>query len=735
VLQVFKVSAEKRVILYKKVADVKGRFDHDDIKHRITDGLHPREPKTILDWAEPGKIAVCFSNGKVCQICLGRYWYECVMEGLPWWGMTRGRPELCLAYYGTAARLRQHLGIMLAGRETVITAILHGVDRWQGYESVAFRQSLRGREVPIGRIKASLSMPDAVGELMTDPRFLVGKGGGGPEDVGPLLEALQDKAPGTRAEAAEGLGLLGGQARIGVPALTKALEEDPDRLVRIRAAGARLRIGPPSERALKVLLEAARDTEAVNRKAAVETLGDIGREAKAAVPVLIATLADQDARVRWAAIEALGQFGREARVAVPPLLEALKDSLTRSIAIDVLGKFGDTARTAVPALILLCQDPDRKVRAAAAAAIIRIEVDGPETAAVRTAVPVFLDGLKSRDEVSRWQAVWCFKWLGSKGRSGIPELVRLAQSQDASTCVGALECLAAIGPAAKAAVSIPRGKLKDPNGEVRIMAAQALWRIEHDTQTAVAVSKEALKDSDRQVRVLAAQLLGEMRAQAKGADLALLEALADPDRSVRWAAASALAGLRSETRSRIPQLIAALKNDDPRVRGKIAGLLGQLGRDAEPAVPALAECLHDSDAHVRIIAARSLVSMGRKTQAVVDAVVNTVKNADKRLRLQAIRLLGNIGTEARPALDTLSALMKDEDPDVRGAAREAMKKVEAGPTSTAAGALESKPEEVSPSERHGPEWAKKLAVGSVLATLVVLGGFLIRKKFRRPANC
>src|SRR5437763_1939908 len=76
VLRVEKVSREKRVIIYRKVADLKGDYPAGQVKHQITDGWHPREAKLVLEWAEPGKLAVCFHNGKVVETCIGDYWYE-----------------------------------------------------------------------------------------------------------------------------------------------------------------------------------------------------------------------------------------------------------------------------------------------------------------------------------------------------------------------------------------------------------------------------------------------------------------------------------------------------------------------------------------------------------------------------------------------------------------------------------------------------------------------------------
>src|SRR5688572_14667290 len=94
VMQVEKVSLEKRVIVYKKVSDLKGAHPGEQFKHQITDGIHPREPKTIIDWAESGKTAILFSRDNVGLICIGHYWYECSAHDAPpeapWWRMVRG---------------------------------------------------------------------------------------------------------------------------------------------------------------------------------------------------------------------------------------------------------------------------------------------------------------------------------------------------------------------------------------------------------------------------------------------------------------------------------------------------------------------------------------------------------------------------------------------------------------------------------------------------------------------
>src|SRR5713101_441653 len=133
VLQVDKVSREKRVVIFKKVADLKGKDAPEVMKHTLTDGSHPRQARTILDWAEPGAVAVWFRAGDVSQTCTGGYWYECAAGEAPWWTMTRGKPELCYTYSGSAAKLRDHVSAILGGKEVVVTALKYAAfDPGQG---------------------------------------------------------------------------------------------------------------------------------------------------------------------------------------------------------------------------------------------------------------------------------------------------------------------------------------------------------------------------------------------------------------------------------------------------------------------------------------------------------------------------------------------------------------------------------------------------------------------------
>src|SRR5262249_26094124 len=195
-----------------KVADLKGKDADDVVKHQLTDGYHPREARTVLDWAEPGRLAVCFSTGGGAVTCLGRYWYLCSTHEPGWGAMTAGRPEMAYCYSGSPARLRDHVTAILAGRGGVVTPLKYEVlrlgpgqgqwverklEHWATYEAVCCGRLMRGQEWPVWRIKASLKAQTNMLELVQESlsgktNYIVGDGAAPAEDVPALVKALQD---------------------------------------------------------------------------------------------------------------------------------------------------------------------------------------------------------------------------------------------------------------------------------------------------------------------------------------------------------------------------------------------------------------------------------------------------------------------------------------------------------------------------------------------------------------
>src|ERR1700675_4908076 len=90
VLEVEQVSRENKVIVYKKVADLKGSYAHLQVKHHIAAGDDSRDAETILNWAAPGKTAIFFHDGTHGLTCIGHLWYAyAATKEQPWWTITR----------------------------------------------------------------------------------------------------------------------------------------------------------------------------------------------------------------------------------------------------------------------------------------------------------------------------------------------------------------------------------------------------------------------------------------------------------------------------------------------------------------------------------------------------------------------------------------------------------------------------------------------------------------------
>lgn len=551
ILQVDKVSVEKRVVIYKKIADLKGKHPAEQIKHQITDGGHPREPKGILDWARPGRIAIGFFNDKASLTFIGRQWYESAAGEPPWWTMTRGCPEMLYSYAGTVERLRQVSLDMIAGKEVVVPAVSYAGTASQGGFGMAihYRSSLRG--LPLCRLRASLKLTSY------RPEQLVGPNGGTEADVPGLLEALVRSEGARRADAAEELGRIGPPAKAAVPELVKSLQ-DRDADVRLAAAGALASIDPGNPAILPALegeLKAGPD----QRKSTAEILGDLGA---VGVPGLSGALKDPDAGVRWAAAESLGRIGPAAKSAVPALAAALEDKEIRSIVADALAGIGPEAKPAVPGLVQIVRnEKEPSLRYTAGVALVRIDKSSAGPAA-----PILAEALRNPDGRFRHDAVMLLVAIGPAGKEATPVLTEmllkdkqsyarqlaahsLGYVRDPRAVPALLEAfekdpevgvrntavisLGLMGPDAMTAVPGLEARLKDADVGTRIVSAEALWRINKDAKKAVPVLVEGLQDKNDYMVGLASGVLGRMGADAKGAVPGLIGLLKSPREPVR----------------------------------------------------------------------------------------------------------------------------------------------------------------------------------------------------------
>src|SRR5258706_242456 len=69
VLEVDHIDRENRLVVFKSVKALKGKADPGLIRHHLYD-----TDLAILDWANPGKKAVCFYHGAKAETYLGNHW-------------------------------------------------------------------------------------------------------------------------------------------------------------------------------------------------------------------------------------------------------------------------------------------------------------------------------------------------------------------------------------------------------------------------------------------------------------------------------------------------------------------------------------------------------------------------------------------------------------------------------------------------------------------------------------
>jgi HEAT repeat protein len=523
-------------------------------------------------------------------------------------------------------------------------------------------------------------------------------------DVIPFIEALKDKNTETRAAAAQGLRLIGPEARLAVPALAERMKEDPqvsvkvcaaqaiwaldrqqadgvlqeliaglkalDPHVRTRAAGALAEMRADAQKAVPDLARALKDPESAEvRLKAAYALAAIGKAARSKVGALAAALKDENLKVRLYAAQALWAIDRQP-TGVEVLTGALKNAVEdyRLTAVAGLLTIAEQSRpnppaalvAAVPALTDALTSGDAKVRVFAARTLAAL---GEPAAG---AVPALTDALKHMDPLLRAQAAFALVRIGPKARTALPALRDALNDGSAEVRLFAAQ---ALGGLAEDAASVRRAVTKltellaeQKDGLLRAQAAFALGVLKAKTEAAIAALNEGLKDAgNAALRKAAAEALGKIGAPARITFPTLMEvADKDEDTKIRKAAADALKKVGRPTKEDVPQLKLGLKHKNARYRAAAVVALWMLQKEAQGATAALAECLDDPDETVRRMAPVALAGIGTAAVDAVPALARALgREDDEVLRARAAYALAEIGPKASAAAPALhKALLK-----------------------------------------------------------------------------
>lgn len=298
----------------------------------------------------------------------------------------------------------------------------------------------------------------------------------------------------------------------------------------------------------------------------------------------------------------------------------------------------DSKQQVVPQLRQLLDDPDWRVRLAAADAIVQT---GEELDAARD---VLLEGLgRERGYVASGRA------LNQIGESAMPAVLKALASEDTKTRRGA------------------------------VFSLGMTWSIAQLDDRITALLKVLSVDREAEVRGQAAVAVATLiRQDEVGSDLtkqaieALTAALADPSPVVRSRTVFAIGTIGHGAHQAIPALIFLLGDEDSEIRGSVANTLGILASPHQFVRGRI--IIGDGGSEGR-------ASPELAAQAIA-ALIATLSDVSPTVRTRAARGISYIGAEAREAVPALTAQLEDAESEPRWWAATALAKLE--PDSAAA---------------------------------------------------
>lgn len=552
---------------------------------------------------------------------------------------------------------------------------------------------------------------------------------GGAELPRTALEYAQDLESANRdvrREAAYQLSRMGRDARVALPQLIRALDDDQQQ-VWFGAVTALAHLGPEAEPALPALL---RDLEAwqpfrrdrQGTQALYRTAVALGSIGPAALPALTNALASSVWHVRAGAAMALGVLGEAARSTGPPLVRLLADdrvevrlaaaeavalvapqqvgalvdlargatrTTTRTAAIDALRRMGPPARAALsPLCDRLASDPAEDVRVAAVAAVARIS--GREGEGFKALLQAWRSGQGAVSAAAQQELLLS----PAVERQLIPAVIEDLRSRKREAQARAAALIVQLGSAGQGAAAALIDLLQSAPADQAVNPALAAALAALGDAAVVPIldalasrRTEDLPESDWTLAVLRRagpealpryeQALAGASAGSRVGALVGLTALGpaarsvagllpglwkDPDPAVRARAWVAAASCGVPAERVVNDVALGLEDPDLRVRRGALEGLARLGPAARPALPRMARALESGDLDLRLAAMEAMGSLGEEATEAVAPLVQHLDSA--QAPSERVAALAALGRIGRPAAGELDRLIRHaEDPD------------------------------------------------------------------------
>lgn len=254
----------------------------------------------------------------------------------------------------------------------------------------------------------------------------------------------------------------------------------------------------------------------------------------------------------------------------------------------------------------------------------------------------------------------------------------------------AARALGVIGPAAVAAVPDLIASLKDPTGEIRWAAAEALSRLGVPGLSALAA---VATNENAMLRQAAVYGLGEAGTNAAPSAGVIIDRVLDPDESV---GASALEALRRIGPAAVPAVLAAFSDSDSARRSAAVMAIQAMNRPPRQITRTLLEFATNASPTMRWQSLAALQGLRLEQPRVLAAYVLAMNDPDPVVRAAAVqaisqasgwttnaalaevtaRTLGLEGSLGSTIVGKLNGLLVDAEPSVRSAARRALTEIQ-----------------------------------------------------------
>lgn len=506
------------------------------------------------------------------------------------------------------------------------------------------------------------------------------------------LQELQTQLKSTqasqRAAAAKQLSDRGTSATSSLESLRASLS-DADPMVRVRVAEAVWHISGKLDEALPVLFEVRNSDHADARKLVKDVLAEVGPNARAALTLVVEQAKlnrNQPEASNERATAALIKLGLEV---VPAIVDQFDVDLeapraradgqpeynynnNQNIERLLIPAISRQGAAVVPTLKVLLRDDNAVVRGMAAETLSDIP------SATTDSIPLLIPMLDDRDSATRLKVLIALLKMGPQNAVVLESAARvLRDHKDQALRLQVVNrLLGTVLPSVQSQVQIPaaiqiqgtplvealRVALRDPDGNVRLSAANVLMLRSLHGPEGVAVILGELKSRQYIQRQRAATLLAKFPAEFQTQAVTHLQsALRDPHFQVRISAMAAAKTVLTKEQF-IPLLRELASDDFLQVRSQVVDQLWELGEHVESLRGWVKIVESGGNNYYYTSLTNRIQQLGKFTPEMEALLVRALKSSNQSVQQQVLQLFVQTPPQTEATVEYISNLAETKSP-------------------------------------------------------------------------